>query len=250
MKIIITGSKGQLGNALQERLRNDELYLIDLPEHDLTSFPATLSYFLQIKPAIVIHCAAKTQVDDCELKPTEAYLANVMATKNVVNACQTVNAALVYVSTDYVFNGAGNRPYREYDPCSPQSVYGLTKWQGEEIVKMHLARFYIVRTAWLFGDVGDNIVKTVLKLAREQKLLKFVNDQTGCPTYAADLASAISRLIKTEAFGIYHITNEGFCTWFEFVKAILAAAGNKDTSVAPISSLELNRPAPGLNIAF
>lgn len=244
MKTIITGSKGQLGNALQENLKDNELSLMDLPEHDLISFPATLSYFQQIKPEIVIHCAAKTQVDDCELKPADAYLANVMATKNVVNACQAVAATLVYVSTDYVFNGATDRPYREYDPCSPQSVYGKTKWQGEAIVKMHLERFYIVRTAWLFGDVGNNIVKTVLKLAREHQLLKFVNDQTGCPTYATNLAAAISRLITTNAFGIYHITNEGSCTWFEFVKEILAAAGNKETSVAPISSLELNRPAP------
>ncbi len=244
MKILITGSKGQLGNALQETLKNDELHLIDLPEHDLTSFPATMSRFLQVNPEIVIHCAAKTQVDDCESKPEEAYWANVMATKHVVNACQAVDATLVYVSTDYVFDGMGTRPYREYDPCNPPSVYGKTKWQGEEIVKTHLQRFYIARTAWLFGDVGHNIVKTVLKLAQEQKLLKFVNDQTGCPTYATDLAAAIAQLIQTNAFGIYHITNEGQCTWFEFVQEILEAAGIKETRVEPISSVELNRPAP------
>lgn len=244
MKILITGSKGQLGNALQETLKNEDLHLIDLPEHDLTSLPATMSHFFQVKPEIVIHCAAKTQVDDCELKPGEAYWANVMATKHVVNACQAVDAILVYISTDYVFDGKGTRPYREYDPCNPSSVYGRTKWQGEEIVKMHLQRFYIARTAWLFGDVGQNIVKTVLKLAGEQKSLKFVNDQTGCPTYAADLASAIAKLIQTNAFGIYHITNEGQCTWFDFAKEILEAAGKTGITVEPISSNELNRPAP------
>jgi dTDP-4-dehydrorhamnose reductase len=244
MKVLITGSKGQLGNALQEKLKDHDLHLIDLPEHDLTSFPATMSRFLQVKPEVVIHCAAKTQVDDCELKPDEAYRANVIATKHVVNACQAVDAALVYVSTDYVFDGTGTWPYREYDPCNPASVYGRTKWQGEEIVKTHLQRFYIVRTAWLFGDVGQNIVKTVLKLAREQEILKFVNDQTGCPTYAADLAAAIAGLIQTNAFGIYHITNEGHCTWFEFVQEILEAAGIKKTKVEPISSAELSRPAP------
>lgn len=244
MKILITGSKGQLGNALQETLKGHDLHLIDLPEHDLTSFPTTMSRFLQVKPEIVIHCAAKTQVDDCELKPEEAYWANVMATKHVVNACHAVDAALVYVSTDYVFDGNGTKPYLEYEPCNPASVYGKTKWLGEEIVKTHLQRFYIVRTAWLFGDVGQNIVKTVLKLAQTQKLLKFVNDQTGCPTYAADLAAAIAGLIQTNAFGIYHITNEGHCTWFEFVREILAAAEIKETKVEPISSSELSRPAP------
>lgn len=244
MKILITGSRGQLGNALQETLKNHDLYLIDLPENDLTSFPATINYFLQVKPEVVIHCAAKTQVDDCELKPEEAYWANAMATKHVVNSCQAVDAILVYVSTDYVFDGTGTRPYREYDPCNPASVYGKTKWQGEEIVKTHLERFYIARTAWLFGDVGNNIVKTVLKLAGERNLLKFVNDQTGCPTYAADLATAIAGLIQTNAFGIYHITNEGHCTWFQFVQEILEAAGIKQTRVEPITSAELNRPAP------
>ena len=244
MKIAITGSKGQLGNALQETLKNHDLYLMDLPEQDLTSFSATMSAFLRIKPEFVIHCAAKTQVDDCELKPEEAYWANVMATKHVVNACQSVDAALVYVSTDYVFDGTGDRAYREYDPCNPASVYGRTKWQGEEIVKTHLQRFYIARTAWLFGDVGHNIVKTVLKLAREQNLLKFVNDQTGCPTYASDLAMAITGLIETQAYGIYHITNEGHCTWYQFVQEILEAAGIKETRVEPITSDQLSRPAP------
>lgn len=244
MKIIITGAKGQLGNALQETLKNHQIYLMDLPENDLSRFRDTMDYVAEIKPEMIIHCAAKTQVDDCESKPEAAYFANVMATKNIVNACQSVDAGLVYVSTDYVFNGKNDKPYREYDSCCPQSVYGTTKWQGEEIVKTHLNRFYIVRTAWLFGDVGHNIVRTVLKLADERKLLKFVDDQTGCPTYASDLAQAIGQLIKTNAFGIYHITNQGNCTWFEFVKKILEIAGKKDVTVEPISSAELNRPAP------
>ncbi len=243
MKIVITGAKGQLGNSLQETLTQDQLYPIDLPEHNLISFKNTMEYIREVKPDLIIHCAAKTQVDDCELKQDEAYTANVIATKNAVNACQAVNATMVYISTDYVFDGKGTRPYKEYDLCNPQSVYGKTKWQGEEIVKMHLQRFYIVRTAWLFGDKGNNIVRTILKLADERKVLKFVNDQVGCPTYAADLALAISRLIQTNAYGIYHGTNEGDCSWFDFARLIVEQAG-KNCTVEPISSEELSRPAP------
>jgi dTDP-4-dehydrorhamnose reductase len=244
MKIIITGSKGQLGNSLQAVLTDDQLYPMDLPEYNLVSFNDTMNYIKAVKPDLVIHCAAKTQVDDCELKPDEAYAANVIATKNVVNACQAVNASMVYISTDYVFDGKGTKPYQEYDECYPQSVYGKTKLQGEGIVKMHLQRYYIVRTAWLFGDVGNNIVRTILKIAGEQKTLKFVNDQVGCPTYATDLAIAIGQLIQTHAYGIYHVTNEGSCSWFDFARLILDQAGKKEVIVEPITSQDLTRPAP------
>lgn len=244
MKILITGAKGQLGNALQEVLKDEQLVLVDLPELNLVFYSATMNFITECKPDLVIHCAAKTNVDDCELKPEEAYLANVIATKNVVNACQAVNAALVYVSTDYVFSGNGNKPYAEYDRCDPQSIYGKTKWQGEEIVKTHLERFFIVRTAWLFGDVGNNFVRTILKLAAEKDELNIVNDQRGCPTYALDLAEVIAKLIQTKAYGIYHVTNEGDCTWFEFTQQILAKAGKDYVRVNPISTEELNRPAP------
>jgi dTDP-4-dehydrorhamnose reductase len=250
MKIIITGAKGQLGNSLQEILTKDQLYPMDLPEYNLVSFNDTMSYITSVKPDLVIHCAAKTQVDDCELKPDEAYAANVIATKNVVNACQAVGATMVYVSTDYVFDGKGTKPYKEYDECNPQSVYGKTKLQGEEIVKMHLQRYYIVRTAWLFGDVGNNIVRTILKIAEGQKVLKFVNDQVGCPTYATDLALAIGELIQTNAYGIYHVTNEGSCSWFDFARLILDQAGKKDIIVEPITSQDLTRPAPRPNYSI
>lgn len=244
MKIVITGAKGQLGNSLQEVFSNHQLYLMDLPEHNLVSFRETMDYIMAIEPDLVIHCAAKTQVDECELKPEEAYAANVIATKNVVNACQAVNAVLVYISTDYVFDGEGSQPYREYDPCTPQSIYGRTKWQGEEIVKTHLTRFFIIRTAWLFGDVGHNIVRTILKLAAERKVLQFVDDQVGCPTYAIDLAAMIQQLVQIKAYGIYHVTNEGSCSWFQFAGEILAQAGKKDVTVEPITSKALKRPAP------
>lgn len=244
MKILITGAKGQLGASLQEILTEDQLFPIDLPELNLVSFADTMDYIQKVRPDLVIHCAAKTQVDECELKPDEAYQGNVIATKNVVNACQVVNAELVYISTDYVFDGQGQCPYREYDPCRPMSVYGMTKWQGEEIVKSLLNRYYIVRTAWLFGDSGANFVRTILKLAHEKDTLKVVNDQIGSPTYAWDLARAIGELIRTESYGIYHGTNEGICSWFQFTKDILETAGITHVKVEPMTTEELNRPAP------
>ncbi len=244
MKILITGAKGQLGVSLQEVLTEDQLFPIDLPELNLVSFSDTISYIEQVRPDLVIHCAAKTQVDDCQFKPEEAYAANVLATRNVVNACQAVAAELVYISTDYVFDGEAIKPYQEYDRCNPQSVYGMTKWQGEEIVMTHLARFYIVRTAWLFGDQGHNFVRTVLKLAQECDTLRMVSDQVGCPTYALDLAMIIEGLIRTKAYGIYHGTNEGSCAWFDFAKEILRLAGKNRVKVEPITAAELKRPAP------
>jgi dTDP-4-dehydrorhamnose reductase len=243
MKILITGAKGQLGNSLVETFTDHELFLVDLPEVDLTVYRTTLEYFREVQPDWVIHCAAKTQVDQCELKPDEAYLSNVIATKNAVNACQAVKAGLVYLSTDYVFDGRGNQPYLEYDPCNPLNVYGKTKWQGEEIVKMHLSRFYIIRTAWLFGDVGSNFVRTILKLATEKDVLQVVDDQIGSPTYSRDLATAILHLIPTGAFGIYHVTNEGSCSWFDFTKQILKEAGIIGIKVESITSDKMNRPA-------
>lgn len=242
MRILITGAKGQLGKSLAENLIEDEIFLTDLPELDLVSYRATMESMGRIKPDLVIHCAAKTHVDDCELNPDEAYLANVIAAKNVVIACQSLDAVLVYISTDYVFDGTAGRPYREYDLCNPQSIYGKTKWQGEEIVKMHLQKFYIVRTAWLFGD-GPNFVQTIIKLAGEKDTLKVVNDQTGSPTYAVDLAEAINQLIRTNAYGIYHITNEGSCSWFEFAEEILRAM-KKNTKIEAVATEELKRPAP------
>ncbi len=244
MKIIITGVEGQLGYAFRKTLKNEELYLTDLPKLDLVSHQATLDYFQRGQPELVIHCAAMTNVDGCELNPDSAYLNNVIATKNVVNACQITGAVLVYISTDYVFDGRADRPYREYDPVNPINVYGKTKWQGEEIVKMHLDKFFIFRTAWLFGDIGHNFIWTIYQNAIEGKTLRIVNDQTGSPTYAADLASAIVRLIDTKVYGIYHITNNGCCTWFEFAKSILEQANLKEAILEPISSAELNRPAP------
>lgn len=243
MRIIITGAKGQLGRALSENLKAEQLSLTDLPLLNLVSYEDTLKYFLKIQPELVIHCAAKTNVDDCELYPNEAYLVNVLATKNIVNACQVVDAVLVYLSTDYVFDGLAIRPYTEYDRSNPINVYGMTKRQGEEIVITHLQKFFIVRTAWLFSDIGHNFIKTVLELAGNGRPLRIINDQIGSPTYTIDLAEAIKTLIKTSAFGIFHITNDNCCSWFEFAREFFNLADKKEVKIIPITSVELNRPA-------
>jgi dTDP-4-dehydrorhamnose reductase len=243
VRILITGAKGQLGAALTKTLVRDELYLVDLPQLDLTSFYATLNFFRLVRPELVIHCAAKTNVDECELKPDDAYLNNVVATRNVVNACQMAQADLVYISTDYVFDGQRNTPYHEYDGCNPLNIYGKTKLIGEEIVKTHLTRFYIIRTAWLFGDVGGNFVKTMIKQIQTAGSVQVVDDQKGSPTYASDLAKAIEQLIRTGAYGIYHITNDGICSWYEFAQLIADAINKKNDHIEPITTAKLNRPA-------
>lgn len=243
MKILITGSQGQLGTALSKTLANDILDLVDLPQIDLRSYYPTMEYFEHSRPELVIHCAAMTNVDECETHPNDAYQSNVTATRNVVNGCQKIKAKLVYISTDYVFDGLNLAPYHEYDNCNPLNVYGKTKLIGEEIVRTHLSQFYTIRTAWLFGDNGKNFVQTILQNIRMKKPLQIVDDQHGNPTYATDLAKAIDRLIRTEAYGNYHITNEGSCTWYQFTKIIAAVVGAEDIHIEPISSTKLNRKA-------
>ncbi len=244
MRILITGGNGQLGSALAKVLIKDELDLVDRPQLDLASFYATRRHFKLYHPELVIHCAAQTNVDYCELHPDRTYRNNVTATRNVVNVCQRLGAALVYISTDYVFDGQSKSPYREYEPCNPVNIYGMTKYYGEQIVQQHLTRFYIVRTAWLFGDAGANFVKAMLEKIPAQKTVAVVDDQIGSPTYATDLAQAINRLIRTDAYGIYHITNSGSCSWYQFARAIAERLGEHPGKIKAITSTQLNRPAP------
>ncbi len=244
MKILITGGKGQLGSALAKVLINDQVELVDRPQLDLASFYATGQHFKLYRPELVIHCAARTNVDYCELHPDGTYRNNVTATRNVVNICQRTGAALVYISTDYVFDGQSKFPYREYEHCNPINIYGMTKYYGEQIVQQHLSRFYIIRTAWLFGDIGVNFVKTMLQKIPLQKTVAVVDDQIGSPTYATDLAQAINRLIRTEAYGIYHITNSGCCSWYQFARLIAERLGEHEGKIKAINSTQLNRPAP------
>ncbi len=244
MKVLITGAEGQLGHDLVGILKKaHEVHPFDL-DLDITDYSRFLIKMDSIKPQLVIHSAAYTNVDGCEKEPDRAFLINALGTQNVALACQKLDAAMVYISTDFVFDGEKGEPYSEYDKTNPLSVYGKSKLDGENYVRALLTRFYIVRTSWLYGKQGHNFVKTILKLADENDELTIVDDQIGSPTYTNDLAETIARLIETEWFGIYHITNSGACSWFDFAREILEKSGRDIGKVRPIRSKDLDRPAP------
>lgn len=241
MRIAITGSAGQLGQALQEVLSGEELLLIDLPEHDITNYAKLYRLVVDFQPQVVIHAAAFTDVDGCELKPEVAYRVNALGTQNIALACQSCDAAMVYISTDYVFDGTKNEPYWEWDRPNPQSVYARSKLAGEYYTQTLLRKFYIVRTAWLYSRTGMNFVKKVLQLADQHDKLYFVTDEVGSPTYAPDLAEALRKLIAYPLYGIYHLTNTGVCSRYEWAKAILELAGRPDYPLFPTQGY--TRPA-------
>jgi len=242
--VLVTGHKGQLGQALMDLLQPDfKVAGVDLDEMDITVAEEVAGTFYLHQPDIVIHTAAMTDVDGCELDPEKAIRVNALGTQNLVIAAEEFNSVFVYLSTDYVFPGTSKRPYVECDPTGPLSWYGKSKLLGEEYVRNMLFRFFIVRTSWLVGEKGRNFVKMILKLARERDELTVVNDQRGCPTFASDLARAVRDLIDTPYYGTYHITNAGETTWYDFAVRILAEAG-VNTPVRPITTAELGRPAP------
>jgi dTDP-4-dehydrorhamnose reductase len=233
MRIVITGSAGQLGHELQRVFCEHDLLLLDLPDVDITDYRQVLSTIPAFRPDLIIHGAAMTHVDRCETEPDSAYRINALGTQNVALAAARVDAPMIYVSTDYVFDGTSERPYLEWDPPNPQSVYGKSKLAGEYYVQSLLKRFYIVRTAWLYSRTGNNFVKSVLRLASERSELHYVTDEIGSPTYASDLAVALKRLAASELYGIYHLTNSGVCSRFEFAKAILELAGRPQYPLIP-----------------
>ncbi|MEI6286651.1 MAG: dTDP-4-dehydrorhamnose reductase [Bacillota bacterium] len=241
MKILITGCNGQLGRELQKQLTSDELILTDLHNLDITDWRAVKTIFADARPQAVVHCAAYTAVDKAEIDVDGAFRVNVVGSQNIASACLEVDARMVAVSTDYVFDGENDGMYREFDATNPQSVYGETKLQGEKIVKEILGRHYIARTAWLYGE-GNNFVRTMLKLAETNNQLKVVNDQTGSPTSAQELVKAIDRLIRTDAYGTYHCTCQGQTTWYELTKLAFEIMGVK-TLVNPCTTSEFPRPA-------
>ena len=245
MRIAVTGSKGQLGTALLARLAGEELLGLDLPELDVTDAAQVRSTLEAFAPDLVIHAAAMTDVDRCEREPDLAYRANALGTQNVALACQRCDAAMVYISTDYVFDGSKGAPYYEYDPPAPLSVYGRSKLAGEWATQTLLCRFYIVRTAWLYAPGGRNFVShTVLRLAREQGALTMVTDEAGSPTYAPDLADALARLIRSKLYGIYHFTNAGVCSRYEWACEALRLAGLGHIPVTPSRNYVRAAPVP------
>lgn len=248
MKVLITGCNGQLGKELcrQIGIRNQakekfQLLATDRTKLDITDFAQVEKIVLSEKPDVIINTAAFTKVDACENEEFKAFQINALAARNLSVCAFKIAAKILHVSTDYVFDGTGKTPWREYDPVNPLNVYGKSKALGERLVIATNPRHFIVRTAWLYGD-GHNFVRSILKLAAKQEELRVVNDQVGTPTSTVDLARCILDLIQTEYYGVYHGTCEGECTWYDFARRILALKGI-EKRVIPISSAELNLPA-------
>lgn len=245
MKVLVTGAKGQLGTDLVLLLsdRGYEVYGYGREELDITNFDQVKRVIREIHPDVVIHTAAYTKVDLAESEPDQAFLINSYGTRNVAVVSEAVGAKLVYISTDYVFDGTATTPYNEFASTNPLSVYGKSKLAGEQFVRDLHSKFFIVRTSWVYGKHGNNFVKTMLKLAQERDELMVVHDQIGCPTYTVDLANCVLELIQTEKYGVYHVSNSGHCSWYEFAKAIFEEAGIK-VKVNPCTTKDFPRPAP------
>jgi dTDP-4-dehydrorhamnose reductase len=239
MKILITGAEGQLGHELCRVFKGNDLIPLSHKEGDITQ-TEIIQKIEKARPDLVIHGAAYTDVDGCENDPDYAYLVNALGTRNVVLGAQRVGAELVYISSDYVFDGKKGMPYLEFDETGPINVYGRSKLAGEWYVQHLSKQFFIVRSSWLYGVEGKNFVKTILKLAKEKDILQIVNDQIGCPTFVKDVAKAIFSLMQTRMYGIYHAAAGGNCSWFDFACKILKIWGI-NIKVEPISSKKLKR---------
>lgn len=242
MRVVITGHNGQLGRQLQAAFAGHEILGLDLPADDITS-PAATARVAGFHPDLVLHAAAYTDVDGCEGDPEKAFLANAIGTQNVALGAQQAGASMLYVSTNEVFDGTRRDAYREWDPVNPASVYARSKSAGEQIVRDLLQRFYIVRVAWLFGPGGANFVTKLLAAAAKNGPLRVAADEFGNPTYAPDVAAAIARLVATGRYGVYHLTNAGFCSRYEYAREIVCLAGRPDIPVTPILSAEWPRPS-------
>lgn len=239
MKVLVTGVNGQLGYDVVKELnkRNIECNGADLCDFDITDSRQTDEFILNCRPDAVVHCAAYTAVDRAEDDALTCEKVNVTGTENIACACRKIDAKMLYVSTDYVYGGNGEAPFLPTDEVCPKSVYGKTKLGGEEAVKKHLDKYFIVRTSWVFGINGNNFVKTMLRLADERSELRVVDDQIGSPTYTPDLARLICDMIVTSKYGTYHGTNENYCSWAEFAKTIMEK-GSKNCKIIPIPSSE------------
>ena len=227
MKILVTGANGQLGHDILLNLaaRGIDGIPADIAEFDITQAAATEQFIVAHQPDAVIHCAAYTAVDKAEDDVELCRRVNVTGTENIARACLKANAKMVYVSTDYVFSGTGDAPYETLAQTAPLSTYGKTKLGGEHVVEQLLKRYFIVRTSWVFGKNGNNFVKTMLRLGKENEAVNVVCDQIGSPTYAVDLARLLVDMALSEQYGIHHATNEGFCSWAEFAQTIFRKAG-------------------------
>lgn len=241
MRVVVTGSGGQLGSDLCRRLANETVIPKDLPDFDLTQ-PEIEAQIQDAKPDVIIHAGAYTDVDGAERTPDLAMAVNREGTARVARAAARAGARLIYVSTDYVFDGTATVPYTEQDAPNPINAYGMSKWLGEQAVLASGADALVVRTSWLYGHHGKNFVKSIMRAARREPGLRVVSDQRGCPTFADDLASALIALMAKNVSGVIHVTNRGDCTWHEFAQAIVREMGLA-VPVAPISTGEAGRLA-------
>ena len=244
MKILITGANGMLAKAVRNELKDEELILTDVAELDITNIDAVRNFVKENKPQYIINCAAYTAVDKAEEQLELARKVNALGPKNLAIVANEEDATLIHISTDYVFGGAKSveEDYTEMEEKNPESVYGVTKLEGENAIIDSTFKYYIFRTAWLYGD-GNNFVRTMLKLGKEKAEINVVSDQHGSPTYAVDLASLIHQAIEKQIpYGIYHTTNMGYTTWYEFTKKIFEKV-NYSCKVNPVTSEEFNSAA-------
>ena len=238
MKVLVTGVKGQLGYDVVKECekRGIEAIGVDVEEMDITDAAACERVITESKADAVIHCAAYTAVDAAEDNEDLCRKVNAEGTRNIAEVCRKLDIKMMYFSTDYVFNGQGERPWEPDDPREPLNVYGQTKYEGELAVQELLEKYFIVRIAWVFGVNGKNFIKTMLRLGRERGAVSVVDDQIGSPTYTYALARLVVDMIQTDRYGIYHATNEGLCSWYEFACQIFKAAGMNQVKVTPVDS--------------
>ncbi|SFG89888.1 dTDP-4-dehydrorhamnose reductase [Desulfotomaculum arcticum] len=245
MTVLVTGAAGMLGQDVVAEFRSRQRQVIakDHLNLDITNLEQVQQAIDHYQPAIVVNCAAYTDVDRAEAEPQKAYLINGLGPRNLALACQKNKAVLVQISTDYVFDGSQNRPYGVYDPANPLNVYGASKLWGENAVREILKSFYLIRTSWLFGLHGKNFVDTMLRLGQSKRDIKVVDDQFGCPTFTEDLARAAADLVATGCYGTYHITNQNYSTWFGLAESIFKKC-NSSIKLVACKTKEMNRPAP------
>jgi len=242
-KVVVTGSAGMLGRELVAAFEGAfEVWGVDLEEMDVTSLGETRRVLEQIKPEWIVHAAAYTRVDDAERESLEAHRVNALGTRNVAAISLELGSAVLYFSTDYIFDGKSGRPYTEFDIPSPLNEYGRSKLAGELLLQHLNPRHLVVRTSWLFGPGGPNFVDTIREKALQGNPLRIVDDQCGSPTYTRDLAQMSLELVRRDLRGTYHVTNSGCCSWFELAEAIISSL-EQDVPVVPISTSEFPRPA-------
>ena len=237
MRVLVTGVNGQLGYDVIRELtrRSIECRGVDIDDLDITKKEDVETYLKDYRPDVLVHCAAYTAVDAAEDNEGFCYRINVEGTEYLAEACERINAKMMYFSSDYVYNGEGDKPWVETDETDPLNVYGRTKFLGEEAVRDNVDEHFIIRTSWVFGKNGSNFIKAMLRLSETRDELTVVDDQIGSPTYTLDLAKLVVEMIRTEDYGTYLATNEGYCSWYEFACEIFRQAG-KTVNVIPIDS--------------